>query len=120
MNGFPAPRLVCPACERGGLRDFGGVSARREFCGGFLGGGVLDTLRRITRLPEALGSHACECGHPEMRRLPDGVYWCPACGAEVIPVEAADERSQTLNFHYESAGCGEEPCRRDAPAPDSP
>jgi ribosomal protein L37AE/L43A len=29
---------------------------------------------------------ACECGHPEMRRLPDGVYWCPACGSEVPPV----------------------------------
>jgi ribosomal protein L37AE/L43A len=40
----------------------------------------------ITELPDAAGHHACECGHPEMRRLPDGVYWCPACGSEVVPV----------------------------------
>ena len=23
----------------------------------------------------------CEYGHPEMRRLPDGVFHCPACGS---------------------------------------
>jgi len=35
--------------------------------------GVLEALRQIISLPDALGSHACEeCGHPEMRRLPDG------------------------------------------------
>jgi ribosomal protein L37AE/L43A len=41
---------------------------------------------RISKLPDAVGGHACECGHPEMRRLPDGVYWCPACGSEVMPI----------------------------------
>jgi ribosomal protein L37AE/L43A len=46
---------------------------------------MLLDLRRIAALPDALGAHPCECGHPEMRRLLDGVYHCPACGAEVLP-----------------------------------
>ena len=50
---------------------------------------ILETLRQITKLPDAVGRHACECGHPEMRLLPDGVYRCPACGSEVLPVSAA-------------------------------
>jgi len=49
---------------------------------------MLETLQRITDLPEALGSHACECGHPEMRRLPDGTHHCPSCGSEVLPIDA--------------------------------
>jgi hypothetical protein len=53
-----------------------------------LGGILLETLRQIAGLPDANGRHACECGHPEMRRLPDDVYWCPACGSEVLPVTA--------------------------------
>jgi hypothetical protein len=51
-------------------------------------GPMLETLRQITDLPEALGNHACECGHPEMRRLPDGTRHCPSCGSEVVPVDA--------------------------------
>ena len=43
------------------------------------------TLILIRVLPDALGRHACECGHPEMRLLPDGVFLCPACRAEVTP-----------------------------------
>jgi hypothetical protein len=54
-------------------------------CGNFLTGTLLETLRQIAELPDAVGCHACECGHPEMRRLPDEVYWCPACGSEVLP-----------------------------------
>jgi hypothetical protein len=46
---------------------------------------MLLTLHQIVALPDALGRHACDCGHPEMRLLPDGVYWCPACGSEVLP-----------------------------------
>ena len=56
---------------------------------------MLETLRRITDLPEALGSHACECGHPEMRRLPDGTFHCPACGSEVLPVGLSPSLSET-------------------------
>ncbi len=78
--------LLCPFCEAPELRPFGHNSARCQYCGGLLGGPLLETLRRITELPDALGSHACECGHPEMRHLPDGVYRCPACASEVTPI----------------------------------
>ncbi len=79
---------------------------------------MLETLREISKLPGSLGSHACDCGHPEMRRLPDSVFHCPACGAEVLPIEAMKHR-QTLNFHYESADRGGEPCPDGPPVPDS-
>jgi hypothetical protein len=46
------------------------------------------TLEQISALLDALGKHACECGHPEMRHLPDLAFHCPACGAEVLPIEA--------------------------------
>jgi ribosomal protein L37AE/L43A len=78
-------RLICPFCEAHDLRSFGRNSARCEYCGGLLSGALLQTLLGITGLPDVVGRHACECGHPEMRRLPDGVYRCPACGSEVVP-----------------------------------
>jgi ribosomal protein L37AE/L43A len=80
--------LTCPFCEAHQLRPFVHNSARCEGCGGMLGGTLLQTLHGIARLPDAVGRHACECGHPEMRRLPDGVYRCPACGSEVVPVQS--------------------------------
>lgn len=67
---------------------------------------MLETLREISSLPEALGPHAC--GHPEMRRLPDGI----------LPVEAG-KQAQTLNFHYESADFSGEPCPGGPPVPNS-
>lgn len=84
-----AQSLTCPFCEVYQLRPFGHNSLRCESCGGVLSGVLLETLRQIARLPDVIGRHACEeCGHPEMRRLPDDVYWCPACGSEVLPVTA--------------------------------
>ena len=80
--------LVCPFCERDRLRPYGIESVRCPYCSGVLGGAMLWTLRRMAALPDAMGSHACECGHPEMRRLSDGVFHCPACGSEVLPLEA--------------------------------
>jgi hypothetical protein len=53
-----------------------------------VGAATLLTLEQIIALPDALGRHACECGHPEMRLLPDGAFHCPACGAEAFPIEA--------------------------------
>ncbi len=50
---------------------------------------MLHTLSQITALPDSLGRHPCECGHPEMRRLPDGIFHCPACGSEVLPINAS-------------------------------
>jgi ribosomal protein L37AE/L43A len=80
--------LTCPFCSEAELRGFGRNSFRCDECGGVLGGALLETLDKIVSLPEAAGGHACECGHPEMRRLPDGVYRCPACGSEVTPISA--------------------------------
>ncbi len=77
--------LTCPYCEVYELRPLGRGVCRCDSCGGVLGGPLLETLRLITDLPDAIGHHACECGHPEMRCLPDGVYRCPACGSEVLP-----------------------------------
>ena len=81
-------RLVCPSCEVYPMQAVGNALARCPGCGFELGGQMLTTLVEILALPEALGRHACEeCGHPQMRRLPDGVFHCPACHAEVTPVE---------------------------------
>src|ERR687898_410192 len=81
--------LVCPLCEVDQLRLSANVSARCASCAGLVSGAMLETLRSITDLPDALGVHACECGHPEMRLLPDGTFHCPACGSEVLPIDAA-------------------------------
>ncbi len=77
---------MCPLCEVGELQPIGNGSMGCGSCGAHLGGAILETLRQITALPDALGAHACECGHPEMRLLPDGVYRCPACASEVTPI----------------------------------
>ena len=77
--------IVCPRCEIGEVSAMGSAVARCNFCGRAVDGTVLESLQQIVSLPEAIGSHACECGHPEMRHLPDEVYWCPACGSEVLP-----------------------------------
>ncbi len=77
--------IVCPVCESGELSSNGRSMARCDECGCALSKDVLGMIRQIAALPEAAGEHACECGHPEMRLLPDGVYRCPACGSEVLP-----------------------------------
>jgi ribosomal protein L37AE/L43A len=82
--------IVCPACGAGELwpGEFHLDIANCTSCGFSVEGAVLRTLEQITILPDALGCHACECGHPEMRRLPDGVFHCPACGSEIVPLRA--------------------------------
>jgi ribosomal protein L37AE/L43A len=81
--------LVCPLCEVGTLKHSGQNSAQCDYCEGSVSGTMLETLRQIVALPDSLGSHACEeCGHPEMRLLPDGTHHCPACRSEVLPPEA--------------------------------
>src|SRR3712207_1542222 len=80
--------LICPLCEAGKLQPSGQDSARCASCAGPVSGAMLGALRQIVALPDALGKHACEeCGHPEMRRLPDGTFHCPACGSEVLPLD---------------------------------
>jgi ribosomal protein L37AE/L43A len=80
--------IVCPACGCGELKAQGLDLVECNSCGHAFEGAVLRTLEEITALPDAVGKHSCECGHPEMRRLPDGVFHCSACGSEVVPLEA--------------------------------
>jgi hypothetical protein len=95
LSLMPRPgSLVCPICEVGYLYLSGRDSACCRSCGGFLDGTMLATLRRITALPNASGGHACECGHPEMRLLPDGTFHCPACGSEILPIDAPSTLSK--------------------------
>ena len=97
--------LACPLCELGVLQPLGHESARCDSCSSLIGGPILKTLRDIASLPDVTGGHACECGHPEMRRLPDNVYWCPACGSEVVPISAG-EISWKSEDHSEAYWCG--------------
>jgi ribosomal protein L37AE/L43A len=81
--------LVCSLCEAGELKPSGQDSARCESCASFVSGAMLEALRQIVALPDALGAHACEeCGNPQMRLLPDGTFHCPVCRSEVFPVDA--------------------------------
>ena len=87
-NSSRPGHLVCPACESGELQpqQANGL-ASCALCDCLFSGAVLKVLARIAALPEAQGKHACEeCHHPEMRLLSDGVFHCPACGSEVLPV----------------------------------
>src|SRR5215208_7373671 len=84
-----AGSLVCPLCEVDKLNTHGHSSARCDSCGVLVSEATLEALNQITVVPDALGRHACEeCGHPEMRLLPDGTHHCPACGSEVVPISA--------------------------------
>lgn len=87
--------IVCPTCEMGELHRYDPDFARCNSCGRVVNNAVVVSLRRIVALPDAVGAHACECGHPEMRLLPDGVFWCPACGSEVLPIADAPTPSDS-------------------------
>ena len=84
-----ADEIVCPGCACGQLqppRGFLSGLAECDRCRCAFDKTIVETLKQIVALPRALGKHPCECGHPEMRRLPDGVFHCPACRAEVLPI----------------------------------
>ena len=97
--------IVCPACGSGELRLRGAGLSGCDCCGRDVDGAVLRVLEQIVALPDALGAHACECGHPEMRRLPDGVFHCPACGSEVMPLEASKEPTPQ-EYRSQAYWCG--------------
>ncbi len=87
--------IVCPTCGLGKLRPRGPEPARCDFCGFSVEDAIFRTLEQVAALPDALGAHPCEeCGHPEMRLLPDGVFHCPSCGSEILPLEAASAKKQ--------------------------
>ena len=77
--------------QSGELISLGHDFARCDSCGLPLLGSTLETLREVIGLPDALGAHPCECGHPEMRELPYRVLHCPACGSEVLPIQSASD-----------------------------
>jgi transcription elongation factor Elf1 len=81
-----AEHLICPVCESGQLGSPQGTAplVGCNSCGCAFDEVISGILKAIVALPDALGKHACECGHPEMRRLPDETFHCPACGLEVI------------------------------------
>ena len=97
-------RIVCPVCGSGELRFRWPTLLRFrssalvecDFCGHNVDEAVLRVLEQIVALPDAIGDHACECGHPKMLKLPDGVFHCPACGSEVLPFKAFPRRSPAL------------------------
>lgn len=95
MSAIPADSTQCPRCGVPDLHVAGLGRAYCPQCGLVMDGRILKTLMEIRALPIALGAHACECDHPWTRRLPDGVYRCPACGSEVLPISggAAHKRS---------------------------
>ena len=91
-----ADEIVCPGYGCGQLqppRGFLSRLAECDRCRRAFDKTIVETLKQIVTLPEALGEHSCECGHPEMRRLPDGVFHCPACGSEVLPVSTPEARA---------------------------
>ena len=83
--------IECPDCERGHLYPDNPAIARCSACGRVPERWILETLRDIASLPAGAGTHACECGHPEMRRLPDGTFRCPACGQEVLSFQTTQD-----------------------------
>ena len=87
--------IICPCCGIDVLERSAEGAARCARCNRPIGTQVLKTLEQIASLPDAIGSHACECGHPEMRPLADGIMWCPGCGSEVVPFSASEMRSES-------------------------
>ena len=97
--------MICPYCGIDELECSAQGMARCTRCARPISTQVLKTLEQIVSLPDAIGSHACECGHPEMRYLADGVLWCPGCGSEVVPLSASEMRSESESAS-EAYRCG--------------
>jgi hypothetical protein len=50
---------------------------------------IVQTLKQIVALPDALEKYACEYVHLEMCSLPNETFHCPACGSKVVPTNLA-------------------------------
>jgi ribosomal protein L37AE/L43A len=97
--------MICPYCGINELERSADGKARCTRCDRPISTQVLKTLGQVVSLPDAIGSHACECGHPEMRHLADGVLWCPGCGSEVVPLSASEMCSEA-DSASEAYRCG--------------
>ena len=97
--------IICPCCGINELERSAEGVAHCTRCDRPLSPLMLKTLEQIVSLPDAIGTHACECGHPEMRCLVDGVLWCPGCGSEVLPLSASPMRSESESTS-EAYRCG--------------
>jgi uncharacterized Zn finger protein (UPF0148 family) len=97
--------MICPYCGIDELERSADGKTRCTRCDRPLSTQVLKTLEQIISLPDAIGSHACECGHPEMRCLADGVLWCPGCGSEVVPLSSSQMCSES-DSASEAYRCG--------------
>ena len=97
--------IICPCCGINELERSDEDATRCTRCDRPISKQMLETIEQITSLPDAIGSHACECGHPEMRHLADGVLRCPGCGSEVLPLSASEMRSES-DFMSEAYRCG--------------
>ena len=97
--------IICPCCGVGELERSADGEARCSRCDRPISTQVLKSLEQIVSLQDAIGSHACECGHPEMRHLADGVLWCPGCGSEVLPLSASEMLSES-GLMSEAYRCG--------------
>ena len=100
-----AESLICPCCGINELERSAAGVAHCTRCDRHTSEQMLRTLEQIASLPDAIGSHACDCGHPELRRLADGILWCPGCGSEVVPVSASAMRAESESAS-EAYRCG--------------
>ena len=90
-------RVVCPLCESEGMFQIHPFLARCTECEDTISYGFFNTLRQVRNLRDARGKHPCECGHPEMRRFPDGVYRCPSCSTQISYPTWGDKESSELS-----------------------
>ena len=92
--------IICPCCGIDELKRSADGVVGCSRCERPISTQVLETLGQIVSLPDAIGSHACECGHPEMRLLGDGVLWCPGCGSEVLSASTIHIESESTSEAY--------------------
>src|SRR5215203_7291309 len=92
-TGSRAGYLVCPGCGCGQLQPPRGFLSRLlecDFCKRAFENTIVETIMQIVALPRALGKHPCDCGHPEMRRLPDGVSTVRPAAPRCCPFPCLD------------------------------